>query len=71
MAISITVNPTDHTSEETVYVPRLFCDSPLIRSGYGGRAHQPTVTFKLNEITHRHITLTTDVGFGQRFLQLP
>lgn len=28
------LSPTDHTSDETVYVPRLFWDSPLIRSGW-------------------------------------
>ena len=37
IAISIIERPNDHTSDETVYVPTLFCDSPLMRSGYIGR----------------------------------
>jgi hypothetical protein len=33
MAISSVANPTDHTSDETVYVLSAFWDSPLMRSG--------------------------------------
>ena len=55
-------SPKDHTSDETVYVPRLFCDSPRIRSGC------IAVNLDLNKqnaghlwVTYSHVALTPNI----------
>lgn len=52
IAISIIERPNDHTSEETVYVPTLFCDSPLMRSGYSRHSNRGAIMSKVNPEAH-------------------
>lgn len=74
--ISIMDRPRDQTSDATVYVPRLFCDSPWILSGYvttmttSSQRPGKIIGQRGDKETHRHIGLATNVGLCQGLLEL-